>query len=123
MTELFLLDTAADEQAIRVPAGLHLTAPARTRLERALRSAGLTVVSLNSVLGEPAPVDEVARRRLRVAVSNIVNDADDAEVARLRAAVTTVPDDGLDPATKPPSCSASQRKASPRAWPQASWSG
>ncbi len=98
MTELFLLDTADDEQASRVPADLHLAAPARNKLESALRSAGLTVVSLNTVLSEPTPVDEVGRRRLRVAVTNIVNDADDAELTRLRAAATTDPNDGLDQA-------------------------
>lgn len=37
MTDVFLLDTAADELAGRVPAALHLTSSKRSKLESALR--------------------------------------------------------------------------------------
>jgi Protein of unknown function (DUF2384) len=99
MTELFVLDTSAtDEQDSPLPADLPLAAPARTELERALRTAGFTVVSLTTVLEKPSPPhgDEVGKRRLRAAVTRVVNDADDAELERLHAAAVGVPEHGLD---------------------------
>lgn len=96
MADVFLLRAAADEQAGRVPAGLHLTSSIRGKLESALRSAGLTVVSLNAVLKDVNAVDEICLRRLRVAVSSAVNEADASELDRLCAAVTAQLDDGLD---------------------------
>lgn len=98
MADLFLLRAAADEQAGRVPADLHLASSTRSKLESALRSAGLAVVSLNAVVNDPDAVDEIDQRALRAAVSSVVNDADAGKLERLRAAATAEPDDGLDEA-------------------------
>ena len=98
MADLFLLHAAADEQAGRVPADLHLASSKRSKLENALRSAGLAVVSLNAVLNDPDAVDEIGQRRLRAAVSSVVNEAGAGKVERLRAAGTAEPEGSLDEA-------------------------
>lgn len=99
VTDVIVLDTDADEHAGQVPAGLRLSASKRLKLESALRSAGLALVSVNPVIfSGAAPLDELWRRRLRAAVRSVVNEADAGELERLRAAVTAGPDDGLDEA-------------------------
>ena len=67
-------------------------------LERALRNAGLAIASvpLDVLIGRPEADDD--RRELRATVAAVVHAAADTELDRLRAAVNTDPDDGLDEA-------------------------
>lgn len=97
MTELFVLEPAAvDEPSDRIPEGLPVEGSERGPLERALRNAGLVIASvpLDVVIGPPDTDDD--RRELREKVAAVVHAATATELDRLRAAVNTDPDDGLD---------------------------
>ncbi len=97
MTELFVLEpAAADEPSDRIPEGLPVGGAERGPLERALRNAGLAIASVPFDVLIDAPDGGDDRRELRAAVTAVVHAAADTELERLRAAVQTDPDDGLD---------------------------
>ena len=72
----------------------------RDQLEQALQNAGLAIIAVENV----AEAQELAvavrgsddKARLRAELEALVNEADESEFARLAAAVTASPDDGLD---------------------------
>lgn len=95
MTGFFVLEPVPlDEQASRVPDDLPVGAPERDKLEDALRESGYAIVLVDPTsvaptdLGAPADTTE-----LRTAVADLVNEADDSELARLEAAAADEPDD------------------------------
>lgn len=95
MTGFFVLEPVPlDEQASRVPDDLPVGAPERDKLEDALRESGYAIVLIDPTSVAPtdlgAPAD---RTELRTAVANLVNEADDSELARLQAAAADEPDD------------------------------
>jgi hypothetical protein len=96
MTDIFVLERAEANQAIdRIPDNLPVNSPEREVLERALRDAELAIVPLGSLIDSlSAPIDSL--RALRESVAAVVNAATEEDLDRLRAAVTTEPDDDLD---------------------------
>jgi hypothetical protein len=89
----------------RLPKNLPWDIPGRDQLEQALQNAGLAIIAVENV-GE-AQERAVAVRgsddkaRLRAELEALVNEADESEFARLAAAVTASPDDGLNASTHP----------------------
>ncbi len=84
----------------RLPKNLPWDIPGRDQLEQALQNAGLAIIAVENV----AEAQELAvavrgsddKARLRAELEALVNEADESEFARLAAAVTASPDDGLD---------------------------
>jgi len=71
--------------------------PGRDQLEQALQRAGLAIVAVEKVEAPaPAAPGSDDKSRLRAELEALVNEADESERARLEAAVTISPDDGLD---------------------------
>lgn len=69
----------------------------REQLESALQDAGLAVVAVGRVEDAADPAaGHVDKARLRAELEALVNQADESERARLEAAATTAPRDGLD---------------------------
>jgi excisionase family DNA binding protein len=72
----------------------------REELEQALRNAGLAIVAVQRVEEANVPSRGATRSdgksRLRAELEALVNEADESELARLEAAATASPDDGLD---------------------------
>lgn len=98
MTEIFVVEPAAvDEPTDRIPEGLPVESRERGVLERALRKAGLAIVSLDAVI-DPSPRETAAvdHRQLRASVTAGVNAATDAELDRLHSAVIAEPAGELD---------------------------
>jgi hypothetical protein len=96
VTDIFILEpAAADQRSDRIPEGLPVNSPERGPLERALRNAGLAIVPLESVIGPPTAADD-HHHPLRASITAVVNAASDAELDRLRSAVTADPNDDLD---------------------------
>src|SRR4051812_19798679 len=87
VTDIFVVEpAAADQRSERIPESLPVNSPERGPLERALRNAGLAIVPLDTLIGPPAAVDD--HHSLRASVTAVVNAASDAELDRLRSAVT-----------------------------------
>src|SRR5260370_21786016 len=87
----------------RLPKNLPWDIPGRDQLEQALQNAGLAIIAVENVGEAPEPAAGVAavrgsddKARLRAELEALVNEADESEFARLAAAVTASPDDGLD---------------------------
>ena len=84
----------------RLPKNLPWDIPGRDQLEQALQNAGLAIIAVENV-GEAQELAVAVRgsddkARLRAELEALVNEADESEFARLAAAVTASPDDGLD---------------------------
>jgi signal recognition particle subunit SEC65 len=95
MTEFFVLEpVAVDEQGRRVPDDLPVEAPARKKLENALRASGYAIISIDAA--PVSPRDPTDTKQLRSAVKALVNEADESELARLEAAATAESADDLD---------------------------
>lgn len=83
--------------ARRLPMELPWDIPGRDQLEQALQRAGLAIVAVEKVEAPaPAAPGSDDKSRLRAELEALVNEADESERARLEAAVTISPDDGLD---------------------------
>jgi hypothetical protein len=84
----------------RLPDDLSWDVPEREQLERALQRAGLAVIAVERVDETQAPASAEFpsdnKARLRAELTALVDEADESERARLEAAVTASPDDGLD---------------------------
>jgi hypothetical protein len=82
----------------RLPKELLWDIPGREQLEQALQNAGLAIIAIEKVEEAPASAGPGAddKARLRAELESLVNEADESERARLEAAVTAEPDDGLD---------------------------
>jgi hypothetical protein len=99
MSEVFALEPVAVDADVRcVPDDLPVESPERDKLdEEALRASGLAILLVDPA----AAADELSqlgeRRRLRAAVTALVELADSAERERLESAATAdAVDDGLD---------------------------
>jgi hypothetical protein len=89
----------------RLPKNLPWDIPGRDQLEQALQNAGLAIIAVENV-GEAQELAVAVRgsndkARLRAELEALVNEADESEFARLAAAVTASPDDGLNARTHP----------------------
>ncbi|MGH3969042.1 MAG: antitoxin Xre/MbcA/ParS toxin-binding domain-containing protein [Mycobacterium sp.] len=82
----------------RLPTNLPWNIPAREQLEQALQNAGLAIIAIENVEDAPSSGDLGSddKARLRAELEVLVNEADESERARLEAAVTASPGDGLD---------------------------
>jgi hypothetical protein len=84
----------------RLPNDLPWDIPGREQLEQALQNAGLAVIAVESVeqtqVRAPADPRSEDTARLRAELEALVNRADESELARLEAAATASPNDGLD---------------------------
>ena len=82
----------------RLPKDLPWDIPGRDQLEQALENAGLAIIAVEKVEESSAAAGPGSddKSRLRAELEALVNEADDSERARLEAAVTASPDDGLD---------------------------
>jgi Protein of unknown function (DUF2384) len=91
--------TVDSPQTRRLP-DLSWDIPGREQLEQALHNAGLAIIAVESLeeAQEPALADPRSddKARLRAELEALVNEADESELARLEAAATASPDDGLD---------------------------
>jgi hypothetical protein len=79
----------------RLPTDLPWDIPGREQLEQALQNAGLAIIAIEKVEEAPTSADP-GKARLRAELEALVNEANPSERARLEAAVTASPDDGLD---------------------------
>jgi hypothetical protein len=92
--------TVDSSGAHRLPNDLPWDIPGREQLEQALQNAGLAIIAVESLeeAQKPSPADPRSddKARLRAELEALVNEADESELARLEAAATASPDDGLD---------------------------
>ena len=97
VTAIFVFEPlAVDEQSRRVPDDLPIAAPERDTLEKILRASGYAIVAIDADTARSAAPGASDEAQLRAEVETLVNEADDSEVARLEAAATAEPADGLD---------------------------
>jgi len=84
----------------RLPEDLPWDIQGREQLEQALQNAGLAMIAVENLEEAQvrSPVDPRSedKARLRAELEALVNEADDSELARLEAAATAAPGDGLD---------------------------
>lgn len=100
MDSFVIVERAAVGQRTRpLPDDLPWDIRGREQLESALKDAGLVVVAVGRVddtVGPASAVGHVDKARLRAELEALVNQADESERARLEAAATAAPRDGLD---------------------------